>query len=144
MLNCHTKHFTKKSWLWTREKRLIVWIETNYIIIKMILKKYINLYRKVNLPAAVSEVPPQPSKYTKNTHHKFPSPFSLSSPRISCTFGFCSSRSRLREPVSGKDLRISATINTQGSESTVASWIISDRASFIWWELGDVKQRVND
>lgn len=61
-------------------------------------------------------------------------PFSLSSPRISCTFGFCSSKSRLREPVSGKDFRMSATISTQGSESTVASWMISDRASFIWQE----------
>lgn len=57
--------------------------------------------------------------------------FSRSSPRISCTFGFCSSKSRLREPVSGKDFRMSATISTQGSESTVASWMISDKASFI-------------
>lgn len=66
------------------------------------------------------------------THPTRVLPFSRSSPRISCTLGFCSSKSRLREPVSGKDLRISATISTQGSESTVASWIISDRASFIW------------
>jgi len=48
-------------------------------------------------------------------------PFSRSSPSMSCTFGFCSSRSRFSEPVSGNDFRISATINTHGSESTVAN-----------------------
>ncbi|TNN72022.1 hypothetical protein EYF80_017810 [Liparis tanakae] len=37
---------------------------------------------------------------------------------------------------------MSATISTHGSESTVASWMISDRASFIWGEEDSVSDAV--